>query len=58
MVSDIKGITEKIKKFCDERERLQSRNHKDMALSSMLEAEEVLGHFQWKKPEEVEKYSP
>ena len=54
MMSDIKTLTEKIKKFRDERDWMQFHNHKDVALSLVLEAAEVLEHFQWKKPEEVE----
>ncbi len=56
-MSDIKAITEKIKKFRDERDWLQFHNHKDMALSLVLEAAEVLEHFQWKKPQEVEDHA-
>lgn len=56
-VSDIKSLTEKIKKFRDERDWMQFHNHKDMALSLVLEATEVLEHFQWKKPEEVEAHA-
>ncbi len=56
-MSGIQRLTEKIKKFRDERDWLQFHNHKDMALSLMLEAAEVLEHFQWKKPEEVEKHA-
>jgi len=52
-MAEIKEITEKIKKFRDERDWKQFHNHKDMALSMMLEAAEVLEHFQWKSPEEV-----
>ena len=52
-MSDINKITEKIKKFRDERDWLQFHNHKDMALSLVLEAAEVLEHFQWKSPDEV-----
>ena len=52
-MSDIKYLTEKIKKFRDDRDWMQFHNHKDMALSLVLEASEVLEHFQWKKPEEV-----
>ena len=52
-MSDIKRLTEKIKKFRDERDWKQFHNHKDMALSLVLEASEVLEHFQWKAPEEV-----
>lgn len=56
-MSDIRELTEKIKKFRDERDWLQFHNHKDMALSLCLEAAEVLEHFQWKKPEEVETHA-
>lgn len=56
-MSDIQKLTKKIKKFRDERNWMQFHNHKDMAISLVLEAAEVLEHFQWKSPEEVEKYS-
>ena len=52
-MSTIQELTEKIKKFRDERDWLQFHNPKDLALSLMLEAAEVLEHFQWKRPEEV-----
>jgi NTP pyrophosphatase (non-canonical NTP hydrolase) len=55
-MTEIKQITEKIKKFRDEREWGQFHNHKDVALSLVLEASELLEHFQWKSPAEVEKY--
>ncbi|OGX08000.1 MAG: nucleotide pyrophosphohydrolase [Omnitrophica WOR_2 bacterium GWA2_47_8] len=56
-MSEIKELTEKIKKFRDERDWEQFHNHKDMALSLVLEAAEVLEHFQWKKPEEVDAHA-
>ena len=49
----IKQITAKIRKFRDERDWKQFHNHKDVALSLVLEASEVLEHFQWKSPQEV-----
>ena len=52
-MSEIKSIIEKIKKFRDARDWMQFHNHKDMALSLVLEATEVLEHFQWKSPDEV-----
>lgn len=52
-MSDFNEIIQKIRKFRDERDWMQFHNHKDMALSLVLEATEVLEHFQWKKPEEV-----
>jgi NTP pyrophosphatase (non-canonical NTP hydrolase) len=55
-MNEIEAITEKIKKFRDERDWQQFHNHKDMALSLVLEAAEVLEHFQWKSPKEVDKY--
>ena len=54
---DIKELTEKIRKFRDERDWMQFHNHKDMALSLVLEAAEVLEHFQWKSPDEIVKYA-
>lgn len=54
----IRELTEKIKKFRDERDWMQFHNHKDMALSLMLEAGEVLEHFQWKAdPEEIKRHA-
>ena len=55
-MSDVKKITEKIKKFRDERDWLQFHDPKNMAVSIILEASELLEHFQWKTKEEVEKY--
>lgn len=52
-----KEIREKIKKFRDERDWMQFHNHKDMALSMVIEASEVLEHFQWKSKKEVEEYA-
>lgn len=56
-MSDIQALTEKIKKFRDERDWMQFHNPKDVALSLVLEAAEVLEHFQWKKPDEVEAHA-
>ncbi len=55
-MDSIKKLTEKIKKFRDERDWEKFHNHKDMALSLVLEAAEVLEHFQWKSAEEIEEY--
>ncbi len=55
-MSDIKTLTEKIKKFRDERDWMQFHNPKDMAISLSLEAAEVLEHFQWKSPDEMDVY--
>ena len=55
-MSDIKELTEKIKKFRDARDWKQFHNPKDVALSLVLEAAEVLEHFQWKNEVEIEEY--
>jgi dCTP diphosphatase len=52
-MNEIQLIIKKIKKFRDDRDWMQFHNHKDMALSLVLEASEVLEHFQWKSPAEV-----
>lgn len=55
-MSDIRKLTEKITKFRDKRDWKQFHNPKDVAISLVLEASEVLEHFQWKSKEEIEKY--
>lgn len=55
-MDEIKRITEKIKKFRDERDWMQFHDHKNMAISVILEASELLEHFQWKTKDEVEAY--
>lgn len=56
-MNEIKAITEKILQFRAERDWKQFHNHKDVALSLVLEAAEVLEHFQWKSPKEVDKHA-
>lgn len=56
-MSDIKTIQEKVVAFRDARDWKQFHNPKDLALSLVLEATEVLEHFQWKNPKEVEEYA-
>lgn len=56
-MSDIEKIIERIKVFRDERDWMQFHDPKNMAVSLMLEASELLEHFQWKDKEEVEKYA-
>ena len=56
-MSEVKEITEKIKKFRDERDWMQFHDPKNMAVSIILEASELLEHFQWKTTDEVEKYA-
>lgn len=55
-MSDIKELTERINKFRDERDWRKFNNHKDVALSLVLEVAEILEHFQWKSKEEVEEH--
>ena len=55
-MSEISEITKKIIKFRDERDWMQFHDPKNMAVSIILEASELLEHFQWKTKEEVEKY--
>lgn len=55
-MGDIQEITQKIREFRDRRDWKQFHNHKDVALSLVLEAAEVLEHFQWKSPSEVERH--
>jgi NTP pyrophosphatase (non-canonical NTP hydrolase) len=56
-LGEIKTITEKILKFRAERDWKQFHNHKDVALSLVLESAEVLEHFQWKSPQEVDQHA-
>ncbi|MFA5117317.1 MAG: nucleotide pyrophosphohydrolase [Candidatus Omnitrophota bacterium] len=56
-MSEVKLITDKIKKFRDERDWMQFHDPKNMAVSLILEASELLEHFQWKTAEEVERYT-
>jgi len=55
-MDDIKDVTEKIIAFRNARDWEQFHNPKDVALSLVLEATEILEHFQWKDKKEVEKY--
>ncbi len=52
----IQDLTKKIIAFRDARDWSQFHNSKDVALSLVLEASEVLEHFQWKSKKEVEAY--
>ena len=53
---DIQELIKEILKFRDERDWKQFHNPKDLALSLVLEASELLEHFQWKNDEEVINY--
>ena len=55
-MNEFKTITSKIKKFRDERDWMQFHDPKNMAISIIIEASELLEHFQWKTKEEVQQY--
>lgn len=55
-MSIIKKLTKQIIQFRDERDWKQFHNPKDVALSLVLEATEVMEHFQWKNQDEIKKY--
>lgn len=52
----IAEITKRIVAFRNARDWKQFHNPKDVALSLVLEAAEVMEHFQWKSKEEIEEY--
>ena len=56
MKKGIDDLTKRIIDFRDARDWKQFHNPKDLALSLVLEAAEVMEHFQWKNKEEMEKY--
>lgn len=56
MDSKIQELQERITAFRDARDWKQFHNPKDMALSLVLEATEVMEHFQWKSKEEMDLY--
>jgi len=48
----LEEVTERIRKFRDARDWMQFHNPKNLACSIVVEASELLEHFQWKTPEE------
>lgn len=50
---DIKKLQNEVIKFRDKRDWKQFHNPKDVALSLVLEAAEVMEHFQWKNEKEM-----
>jgi NTP pyrophosphatase (non-canonical NTP hydrolase) len=52
----IDEFTKRIVAFRNARDWKQFHNPKDLAVSLVLEATEVMEHFQWKNKEEIEKY--
>jgi NTP pyrophosphatase (non-canonical NTP hydrolase) len=55
-MENLKNLTKRIIEFRDARDWKQFHNPKDVALSLVLEAAEVMEHFQWKSREEMEQY--
>jgi Predicted pyrophosphatase len=55
-MKNIEELTEKLIAFRDARDWKQFHKPKDVALSLVLEACEVMEHFQWKNDEEIQKY--
>lgn len=55
-MNELQKLTKKIVAFREARDWKQFHNPKDCALSMVLEAGEVMEHFQWKSLEEIEKY--
>ncbi len=55
-MKNIEELIKKIINFRDARDWKQFHNPKDVSLSLVLEAGEVMEHFQWKNKKEVEEY--
>ena len=56
VMTSLEDLTKRIVAFRDARDWKQFHNPKDMAISLLLEASEVIEHFQWKSPKEIEEY--
>ncbi len=56
MKPGLKEVIERIKAFRDERDWMQFHNHKDMAISVVIEVAELLEHFQWQTEEEIDQH--
>ena len=52
-MSELKLLQELVVKFRDERDWKQFHNPKDLSISLLLEAAELLEHFQWKNTDEM-----
>jgi dCTP diphosphatase len=55
-MKNLKYLVNRIVAFRDARDWKQFQNPKDMSLSLVLEAAEVMEHFQWKNEKEMEEY--
>jgi len=55
-MASINDLTKIVTSFRDARDWKKFHNPKDMSLSLVLEATEVMEHFQWKTGEELDQY--
>jgi NTP pyrophosphatase (non-canonical NTP hydrolase) len=55
-MKSLKDLTNKIITFRDARDWKQFHNPKDVAISMVLEASELMAHFQWKNSLEIDKH--
>jgi NTP pyrophosphatase (non-canonical NTP hydrolase) len=55
-MANLDDLTKRIIAFRDARDWKQFHNPKDLALSLVLEATEVMEHFQWKNAKEMEEH--
>lgn len=55
-MQNIDKLIEKIIAFRDARDWKKFHNPKDLSISLVLEATEVMEHFQWKNNNEIDKY--
>lgn len=53
---ELKDLTDRIITFRDARDWKQFHNPKDVSLSLVLEAAEVMEHFQWKSTDEMSRH--
>lgn len=56
MDSTLADLQKEIKKFVEDRDWSQFHNYKDLAISLVLESNEVLEHFQWQSTEKLDDY--
>lgn len=56
MTKDIEDLQMRVVKFRDDRDWKQFHNPKDLSMSLILEAAELLEHFQWKNDIEMAKH--
>ncbi len=54
--SDFERFSDRVVEFTEERNWQQFHNPKDLAISLSLEAAELLEHFHWKTPEEMQQH--